>query len=55
MFSRSQWVNFTVLAESQCQYDISITDSKYRLVSSDRFYQLQVDRDSRKVTVLFRS
>lgn len=47
------WINFTVLAEKECRYQVALTNSLYRIIGQNRYYHLALEDGS--VAVLFRS
>ena len=47
------WINFTVLAEKECKYKVSLTNSLFLMVGSNTFYRL--NNTNGNTTVLFRN
>ena len=47
------WINFTVIAEDECKYRITLTNSMYDTVAQNKFYHLVPA--NKTVKVLYRS
>jgi hypothetical protein len=47
------WINFTVLAEQECRYSVSLTNSLFIMLGESKFYTLEVEDGA--VTFLYRS